>query len=236
MKAQGHGRDGGWPAAVAHGVGGRSWLVPSHPGEVYHVLYLPCDGPCGELKEWRFSGNRLPPDAIIPKLKKLGWKTGRKLNCPGCTGHVPKPKPDLKLVEASQVKEDEVAKSELLSGTTLSDVKLTPSAAARATYRQVVNWLEEAYDIDRQTYKDGFSDASVAAETGASPQLVADIREKGYGPAFPPEPKEITQFREKLASFKADLDRLESTVTAARGTATLLHQQLEGLIKRNAWK
>lgn len=220
--------NGGWPAAVAFAVGGNSILLPAHPAQPSHILRLPCSGHCKLTKEFIFSGKRLPPDAIVAKLKRLGWKTGSKLICPSCNGHAPRP----------VLVEEPMQKAELTSGTALSSsgAMPAPESTARALRRAVVEWLDQAYDLPKQCYKEGFSDATIAKETGTSETNVAKLRDEFFGPAAPPEPKEIRRLREAIEQHATRLEALRQTLeTEERNTDALMHR-LQELVAKNAWR
>ena len=222
--------DGGWPAAVAFAVGGGSNLIPSRPGQPSHVVHLPCSGPCKTTKEFHFAGKRLPPDAVVAKLKRLGWRTGRKLVCPTCNGHAPKP-----------VQQEEVMAKTPVSlsvGTALSTMGTMPAPTpdARAVKRQIIEWLDLGYDLKNQQYKDDFSDESIAKETGAAVSHVSQMREDLYGPAQPPEPKEVTRLREDIKAAEADLKEYGQKITDVGKRIEGLYGRLDQLAMKNAWR
>lgn len=186
------------------------------------------------LKEFHFSGNRLPPEAIVSKLKRSGWRTGRKLVCPTCNGHVP---------EAAKQEDGPVAlKSTLMSGTNMDKnasvmpAPVTPTDSARAVKRAIIEWLDMSYDLEKQHYKESFSDETVAKETGAALSHVAQMREDLYGPANPPEPKEVRRLREDIAAVQKTIDSCMTEIEKAVSTLARLNGRLDELVTKNSWR
>lgn len=104
--------------------------------------------------------------------------------------------------------------------------KLTPATAqkvpsddARKARRYVYMALEDYYDDKAHAYKDGQTDAKVAAEAGTSESVVTEIRERDFGPLKPP----------------SELEELREELSAAKALCASLEDRLEVLIKKNGW-
>lgn len=114
---------------------------------------------------------------------------------------------------------------------------LSPTDAARAMRRAVLQWLDEAYDVGKSIYRAGVTDESIAKETGASVALVKQLREENYGPlSMPPE---LTEVMEELAGIKRDLlttrEKFDSAMSAITGRAMAAEQKLSRVANKNGW-
>jgi len=87
------------------------------------------------------------------------------------------------------------------------------SAAARQAKRMVYALLEEGYDDKKKCYRTGWSDDKIADETGASVQLVAQVREEDFGPLGKPE--ELRNLEAQIASIADEASRLAGSTLAA---------------------
>lgn len=101
----------------------------------------------------------------------------------------------------------------------------------RRLKRSVIEWLGECYDEDKCCYKSGFSDASIAKETGAAPQFVAEIREDLYGPMG--EPDDLRQLR---ADFATHMKTGEAWMAEHDRVSKTFYARLERLVVKNGWK
>jgi hypothetical protein len=122
------------------------------------------------------------------------------------------------------------------------------SAPARKVFREVMGWLEESYDEASKRYKKGFSDLSIAEETGAAPQFVAKTREDYFGPlGTPPEIDAIrgdlaanlraTVELEKEFNRKVDAMRHEFFVSlkSAQDHRNKIEAKIASLAKEQGW-
>ena len=100
----------------------------------------------------------------------------------------------------------------------------------RRLKREVWSWLQESYDEKAACYKTGFSDDSIAKETGASPHFVKTQREELYGPMG--EPAELTALR---AEFKAHNDAAITFMADHQRKTETFHTRLDRLCIKNNW-
>lgn len=155
---------------------------------------------CGCRDHWRLSA--LPEPAIIHRhFIVRGWSIKRKAVCPKC-----KIKKEAKPV-------NNIAKIEPKSAVQL------PTPDARAQRREAHGLIELSFDIGKGCYKEGYSDAKVAAETGASLTWVKQRREEEFGPLKQPE---------EIAQLRADIETIAAQLSTARG-------KLSALISKNGW-
>ena len=74
----------------------------------------------------------------------------------------------------------------------------TATEQARAAKRAVMQWLDEAFNVEKGTFQAGVSDATIAKETGVAEAKVKALREEFYGPLG--EPDEMRELKEALAA------------------------------------
>lgn len=77
----------------------------------------------------------------------------------------------------------------------------TASDPARAAKRAVMQWLDEAFNVEKGTYQAGVSDATIAKETGVAETKIKALREEFYGPLG--EPDELREMKAKLIAVEA---------------------------------
>lgn len=99
-----------------------------------------------------------------PKLQKLGWVyASKRLRCAKCAAQ--------ERVVALEGKGEARA------------VVAPPREPTRAQKRDIMDLLDEVYDIDAECYKRGDTDETVADVLGVMPGWVAQVREDFFGPA-----------------------------------------------------
>lgn len=103
-------------------------------------------------------------------------------------------------------------------------------ATQRKLKRDILSWLEECYDEKNARYKDGFSDETVAKETGAAPKFVAQLREEFYGPMG--EPEELARLRTEFAEFNRKHDAHMTEYQKGMGA---FQARLERIAVKNGW-
>jgi len=183
---------------------------------------------CGETYEVNFARGRLPPVAIRKKIIHAGWRlTTKAAICPKCQSK------DQKMPEIKAIP--------------LPSVAQTPDA--RKVHRAVMGWLEQAYDETKRVYMTGFSDKSIADETGAAVEYVAKCREDYFGPIA--VPLDLTNLRADLdetkrmiereseahaAKIKQLVDAHTKAIDALRTRYTVTEERLRDLIKKNGWQ
>lgn len=112
------------------------------------------------------------------------------------------------------------------------------SAAAKRAHRAVIAWLEESFDEDAGRYKSGMSDASIAKETGASPEYVAKVREEYFGPLK--EPPEMEAIRAEMLQLHQEAERLRKDADAAakalEAKVDALGERIIKMARSNGWR
>lgn len=175
-------------------------LTPDRGAMVAHIECFQC----GAHDRWRLTV--LPePDIIRRHFSIRGWSIKRKAICPQC-----KSKKDAKPM-------NNVAKIEPKTAPQL------PSPDARAQRREAHGLIELSFDIGKGCYQEGYSDARIASETGASLAWVKQRREEEFGPLK--QPDEIAQLRAEIETIAADFT---ARVEAVGG-------KLTALIAKNGW-
>lgn len=114
----------------------------------------------------------------------------------------------------------------------LADQEQAPTASdqARAAKRAVMQWLDEAFNVEKGTYRAGISDASIAKETGVAEAKVKSLREEFYGPLG--EPDELRELRETIAAFEK---KAKNQFDALMQEATGINRKLTVICQRQGW-
>ena len=213
-----------WAPSVAKRIGAAPDLrfTPTRVGQTLHV---PCSR--GHVVDFPITG-ALPPEIVAKKMMQKGWTIGNKLVCPK---HSRKRKPEREgLVQREDVEVAQVAAA--------NDEPAKPSAPGLAARRAAIEWIVEAFDADKGTYKAGVSDATIAKETGLSESAVAEIRELNFGPIKePPEiefaRQELNRLEERIATFEKEC---AATVESWRRDVAAHRERLGVLISKNGWQ
>lgn len=188
------------------------------------IIYsMPCSGgSSGDAHAAKFeTANIWATEIFRRQLTQRGWSVSKKhLTCPDCNERDAQEKAD----QAAREKEtDEMAAQ------AANDTQPTPTPDARRMRRQVMQWLDEAYDTDKGRYRSGFSDDTIAKETRAAAALVKQLREEFYGDAG--EPPEVSEIRDMIDSTRRSLQRANKTIAdqilAMEGTIKLLRKDME---------
>lgn len=195
--------------------------------------------PCSSGHEVEVGLNQMfPPEVIRKKMTQAGWDFHHGPLCPSCVDKAKaekrRSKPVLALVPPAppieqdvepqpQVPEKEVtmdtsiktgASSMAIAAATAPD--LTPSAKAKAARREVMQWLDESFELtgaEKGRYKAGVTDASIAKETGCSEDAVKKIREDFYGALD--RPKALDTIMAEVDSLKAAANLIITETEAA---------------------
>lgn len=259
-----------WEQKVARaiGVGKVGWnnMRPSDTG-IRGELTVPCSHGHDVVIQMP---TKFPHDVVKKKLQHQGWEFhGRKPVCPECAEQERSRKaaPTLKVVasndvplEALQPTANENEREEVPVTATApqtstlavaSATEQTPSAKAKAAKRAVMTWLDEAFEItgpDVGRYKQGFSDASIAKETGCSEKAVADLREEFFGKIA--KPRELDSIKVEVGNLLLAAGNLERTAQETaetiinnakaeakviRDKATALTDRLNKIAAANGW-
>lgn len=164
--------------------------------------------PCRKCQNiWTFEfSQRVPPVEAAKKARRDGWDTGKKLVCPDCQQkeHV-KMEPKVTLVEVSD--------------------------QARRAQREAFDLIGADYDVDAKRYRGKTTDKIIADTCKLSEKVVADLRERLFGPLS--EPSEIEEIRKEMAKVHADA---EAALRSLEASQKLLASRLESLISANGWK
>lgn len=212
----------GWEVSVQR-ILGRDVSVGPHGLSVF----IPCKGPCDQVITFR-TPKVMSPEGLRRKLEVDGWRLARPRHCPNCNAARP------------QTKEKPVTDKPTLAVVPTPPAPPaapTPTDAARAMRRAVIQWLEEAYDVDKANYRAGVTDESIAKDTGAALALVKQLREENYGPlSLPPE---LAEVMEELGGIKRELtttrEKFDSAMSAITGRAMAAEQKLARIAQKNGW-
>lgn len=149
-----------------------------------------------------------PPEAMVKSLRAKGWQIGN--------GHDP-------VCNCVKNRRQKMGASELRNGTALTVVGSDPKSQTQAKLnRAIFGLLEDHFDDEKRLYREGWSDARVAKETGASESFVTSTRAMAFGDLA--EDPKITALRDdiQLATMELDdcrkrLDGLASRVDKLAG-------------------
>ena len=206
-----------WPNAMARRIG-LSGQIEFTPTRVGLTLHVPC-----------VKGNHmvdvtvepgLHPDFVAKRMLSKGWTFGSKLACPEHGRRH-------KAVATATQQQDTPSMPSIAAAPPPAPEQ---SLAAKKALRLVMQLLEDAYDEANKCYRQGWSDARVAEETGASPKYVADTREGYFGPIG--EPAELRALRDDLAKLVREQGAAHSDFVKR---AEALQNRLAAIAKANGW-
>jgi len=213
----------GWETSVQR-ILGRDISVGPHGLSVL----IPCKGPCDQVVTFR-TPKVMSPEGLRRKLETEGWRLARPRHCPTCNAAKPQPKEKKPVTEQPKLA--------VVPTPPAPPAAPSPTDAARAVRRAVLQWLDEAYDVDKSNYRAGVTDASIAKETGAAAALVKQLREENYGPlSIPPEIAELAADLEALRrDTREEQGRHDSAMSALNGRAVTLDDKIKRLASKNGW-
>lgn len=248
--------------ALALGVGSIGWVNSrlSDTG-VRGVLTVPCSrGHDVDIE----MPTKFPHDVIKKKLIAKGWVFhGSKPVCAACVEADKKTspaKPKLTVVPTEppveqdnqpEVPEKEVPMETSVTAIAAASAQPSPTAKAKAARRQVMQWLDESFELtgpEKGRYKAGITDASIAKETGCSEEAVKKIREEFFGVLD--RPHELDVIMVEVGNLRAAADQLDKEATAAannlianakaeakviRDKATALTERLARISREQGW-
>ena len=205
--------------ALAIGVGHIGWVNHrvSDTG-VRGILTVPCSR--GHDVDVEMP-TKFPHDVIKKKLQAKGWGFhGRKPVCPDCMEHDRETRENQRnAVDAAPAPQAEKEVPMETSATAIAAAtaqQSTPSARAKAARREVMQWLDESFELtgpEKGRYKAGINDATIAKETGCSTEAVAKIREEFFGALD--KPKELDCISVEVGNLKLAAGELERTAKEA---------------------
>lgn len=200
-----------WPVGMAHRIG-LSGAIAFTPAKVGLTLHVPCERG-KRIVDFDVKPN-LHPDHVAKLMLAKGWTFGTKLACPEC-GRTRKNKPK----EETPMDTKPAAANDA-----------APSDAAKKAHRLVMMMLEEGYDEVKGQYRAGYSDASIAGETGSAEAHVRKTREEYFGPLG--EPDEIAILRADLAGVRVEFERAQQDFDKRIGE---IRGKIASLCKANGW-
>jgi len=200
--------------------------VVSHrlePGHAPRPVQMIACSKCGEQDFISAHNGRLPPQTTAAKFQRAGWSVrdvGKHL-CPECFTSWRKG-----------------ARRE--SGMTTKEARGAASdEAVRRAIPTLYVALEDRYDRENKAYKGGATDASIAAEVGLSVALVAERRERDFGPLV--EGEGVRRKREAAAelmraqaAMAAERDKFEAATKTAMAAERALIAAADRLIRASS--
>ncbi|WP_306131018.1 hypothetical protein [Roseovarius sp. MMSF_3350] len=130
----------------------------------------------------------------MPKLQKLGWTyVSKRLRCGVCDA-----KEKVVSLGKNRVSETVAAK---------------PNEPTRAQKRDIMDLLDEVYDVDAECYRRGDTDETVADVLNVMPGWVASIREEFFGSAG--DNQDMSDLKEGLDELLKRVVELEARFETA---------------------
>lgn len=155
----------------------------------------------------------------------MGWQVGGKITCPACLATKRKRKaPPMKPATATG------AATQPTVVTTADVEKL------KKNKRLVIQALEDYFDERKKRYRDDWSDAKVAGETGLSEKFVIAVREEFFGSIAANEPENIRHIRTMLKSLLESVHEMRMHIEGIDGAALSIETELEKLSLTNNWR
>jgi hypothetical protein len=154
----------------------------------------------------------------VQKIQKLGWSyIGGRLRSPLCESR-------RKVSDMAQ----KLEKKKVATGAS-EDLR----QPTRAQKREIVDMLEEVYNVEAECYNRGDTDDTVAEVLGVMPGWVAELREEFFGAAGGIQDLAdlITDVKAFLASSQDTLKRIEAARDVARGAVEEAQGHLDRLTK-----
>lgn len=195
-------------------------------------VLIPCKGPCAGVVTFA-TPKVMSPEGLRRKLEVEGWRLGSRRQCPKCNAPKAQSKEKVSVSDKSTLM-TAAAPRAMAAATPPAQ---SPTDAARAVRRAVIQWLEEAYDVGKSAYRAGVTDDSIAKETGAAVALVKQLREENYGPLA--MPSEVAELLAEMSAIRREgteaRELLDTKLSALNGRQTAVEQKLERLAKANGW-
>lgn len=140
----------------------------------------------------------------VSKVQKLGWSfIGKRLRCSSCEA-------SRKVVKMADNKAAKVAVE-------------SPRKPTRAQKREIMDLLDEVYDVDAECYKRGDTDETVADVLGVMPGWVSQLREEFFGPDGGNE--DIAALLAELVGLRSDAKKKgDRAVDAANALAEVVRR------------
>lgn len=142
---------------------------------------------------------------VLKKLRAMGWnEVHKKLLCPTC-----------------EAKRRAFATGKCVSmekAKTTGKKEEGPREPTTKQRREIIAWLEEAYDDEAKQYIGGETDDTVANDLNVMPGWVAKIREEFFGPSGE---------NEDIKSLAADLEKAKEVNKRALTNAEAAVQQIK---------
>lgn len=180
---------------------------------------------CGDVGSYHHAERPCAPELACAKMKRRGWRLGKKALCPNCQ------RKPMAALEA------------LLPETGSGDMAITeiePSQAAKRARLDAIDLLRDNFDAATGSYRQGSSDAQIAEVTGLAVEAVAALRKEFFGDIK--EPPVIAELRALLVSANAGAETALATAKAAvRDAETALEvvrqagSNLAGVLAKQGW-
>lgn len=204
--------------------------VQGQPGLLYVIQCKVCPLPF----EWQ-SPRPVPVEVLRHRFATKGWQLGKRVLCPDHfhsprerKNGMPKESPmATAITAAAEALNPPAAPAAPCDGKTAAE---QASDRARAAKRTVMQWLDEAFNIERGQYRAGISDATIAKEAGLAEAAVKALREDFYGPLK--QPREIEHLKAETLSMREKVNR---SLVAMQTEIDALDAKLGELASKNGW-
>lgn len=210
-------------------------LTTEYEGGQAVRYWTPACDDCGYPTKIRHTGKNLPSEALRQIVRKRGWDVGQHFRCKRCIEGKKPMAPQarraayLKLAGAPRPALPEHTPKVVpmtakpIAEPVVAEAPPTPTLAHRKRIREE---LEGHYDEEKQRYREGWSDKSLAAHLNVPAAWVAEAREvNGFGPDRSQNDEEMSG---KLFTLEVEVITWKEKAFAA---ATKM-EELEGEIKR----
>ena len=158
--------------------------------------YVQCSWKSGECHKRVSAKGNVGANMMIANFKTKGWqhKGGRKWICPDC--------------QSNKKCENSTGGSlDMNKVVRMQEKHEVSTTKAKAAKRQAIAFLEDEFDVETGTYKDGSSDKTIAELVELSESAIANLRSDLFGDIR--EKTEIEKLRDDMFKLLHRLDELE---------------------------
>jgi hypothetical protein len=197
-------------------------------GKPYECHAIVC-GTCGAEDQIRINPTALPPTAAAKKFQNKGWDVNKNVGrhvCPAC---------QVKRKEARAMAATKITIPDATAkGWPTPQQQPAPAASDRSpgatkAIPLLYMALDEAYDLGRKTYREGWSDERIAKETGLGLDFVRKRREDDFGPLADTR---IETARTELRSILSAMAGIQLEAERAAAKHAAIQRQLMDRVER----